>query len=229
MAHISYICVLIKICRQQYSLRAYIESWGQHGLHSEHWWQWLHHCAGGSNHPSVRGATALFQYTISIVAAATRPRTQCSQRQSRICRHTQFPRSGWWCHFGCHRWRFWQRPNGFIVGHIERGMSKFTLELLKCDRCLSLTTFYFYFFLQCEGERNPVKLQMTANAIALMARSLSFDSDFMSPFSVNARRNNIHATGKFNEIIYKKFKTKELELSRFTTHFIKRHIFKCKA
>lgn len=38
---------------------------------------------------------------------------------------------------------------------------------------------------------------MTANAIALMARSLSFDSDFMSPFSVNARRNNIHATGKF--------------------------------
>lgn len=41
-----------------------------------------------------------------------------------------------------------------------------------------------------------MKLQMTANAIALMARSLSFDSEFMSPFSVNARRNNIHATGK---------------------------------
>lgn len=38
---------------------------------------------------------------------------------------------------------------------------------------------------------------MTANAIALMARSLSFDSEFMSPFSVNARRNNIHATGKY--------------------------------
>lgn len=47
----------------------------------------------------------------------------------------------------------------------------------------------------CEGESNPVKLQMTANAIALMARSLSFDSEFMSPFSVNARRNNIDATG----------------------------------
>lgn len=49
---------------------------------------------------------------------------------------------------------------------------------------------------QCEGERDAVKLQMTANAIALMARSLSFDSEFMSPFSVNARRNNIHTTGK---------------------------------
>lgn len=48
---------------------------------------------------------------------------------------------------------------------------------------------------ECEGERDPVKLQMTANSIALMARSLSFDSEFMSPFSVNARRNNIHATG----------------------------------
>jgi len=47
----------------------------------------------------------------------------------------------------------------------------------------------------CEGESNPVKLQMTANAIALMARSLSFDSEFMSPFSVNARRNNINTTG----------------------------------
>lgn len=50
--------------------------------------------------------------------------------------------------------------------------------------------------LQCEGERDAVKLQMTANAIALMARSLSFDSEFLSPFSVNARRNNIHATGE---------------------------------
>lgn len=51
-------------------------------------------------------------------------------------------------------------------------------------------------YFQCEGERNAVKLQMTANAIALMARSLSFDSDFMSPFSVNARKNNINTTGK---------------------------------
>lgn len=38
---------------------------------------------------------------------------------------------------------------------------------------------------------------MTANAIALMARSLSFDSEFMSPFSVNARRNRINATGMY--------------------------------
>lgn len=51
---------------------------------------------------------------------------------------------------------------------------------------------------QCEGEKNSVKLQMTANAIALMARSLSFDSEFMSPFSVNARRNNINATGEWS-------------------------------
>lgn len=60
--------------------------------------------------------------------------------------------------------------------------------------------FVFTFRSQCEGESNAVKLQMTANAIALMARSLSFDSEFMSPFSVNARRNNINATGKSNEI-----------------------------
>lgn len=64
-----------------------------------------------------------------------------------------------------------------------------------------LLKFGIFFFTichtQCEGETDPVKLQMTANAIALMARSLSFDSEFMSPFSVNARRNNINATGKF--------------------------------
>lgn len=48
---------------------------------------------------------------------------------------------------------------------------------------------------EIEGEKDPVKLQMTANSIALMARSLSFDSEFMSPFAINARRNNIHATG----------------------------------
>lgn len=121
-------------------------------------------------------------------------------------------------------------PTDLLLDTLKEVGANSRLKLLKCDRCLSLTTFYFYFILQCEGERNPVKLQMTANAIALMARSLSFDSDFMSPFSVNARRNNIHATGKFNELIYKKYKTKELELSRFTTHFIKRHILcKCKA
>lgn len=33
-----------------------------------------------------------------------------------------------------------------------------------------------------------------------MARSLSFDSEFMSPFSVNARRNNINATGELSQL-----------------------------
>ncbi|KAG5684527.1 hypothetical protein PVAND_013755 [Polypedilum vanderplanki] len=46
-----------------------------------------------------------------------------------------------------------------------------------------------------EGEKDAVKLQMTANSIALMARSLSFDSNFMSPFAINARKNNIHTIG----------------------------------
>lgn len=48
-----------------------------------------------------------------------------------------------------------------------------------------------------EGEQDAVKLQMTANSIALMARSLSFDSEFMSPFAINARKSNIHTIGKF--------------------------------
>ena len=47
-----------------------------------------------------------------------------------------------------------------------------------------------------EGETDAVKLQMTANSIALMARSLSFDSEFMSPFAINARKSNIHTIGK---------------------------------
>lgn len=49
---------------------------------------------------------------------------------------------------------------------------------------------------EVEGERDAVKLQMTANSIALMARSLSFDSSFMSPFAISARRNNINTIGK---------------------------------
>lgn len=57
---------------------------------------------------------------------------------------------------------------------------------------------------EVEGEQDAIKLQMTANSIALMARSLSFDPEFMSPFSVNARRNNINATG---ECICWEFKT----------------------
>nr|CAD7404879.1 unnamed protein product [Timema cristinae] len=46
-----------------------------------------------------------------------------------------------------------------------------------------------------EGERDPVKLQGVANAIALMARSLAFDSTFMSPFAKNARENGINTLG----------------------------------
>lgn len=49
--------------------------------------------------------------------------------------------------------------------------------------------------LQIEGVCDPVKLQMCANSIALMARQLSFDSKFLSPFSINARKNNINAIG----------------------------------
>ena len=49
---------------------------------------------------------------------------------------------------------------------------------------------------EIEGEKDAVKLQMTANSIALMARSLSFDSDFMSPFAINARKNNINTIGE---------------------------------
>uniref|UniRef100_A0A1L8DMB2 Protein phosphatase n=1 Tax=Nyssomyia neivai TaxID=330878 RepID=A0A1L8DMB2_9DIPT len=48
---------------------------------------------------------------------------------------------------------------------------------------------------EIEGEQDAVKLQMTANTIALMARSLAFDSEFMSPFAINARKNNINAIG----------------------------------
>lgn len=51
---------------------------------------------------------------------------------------------------------------------------------------------------EVEGEKDAVKLQMTANSIALMARSLSFDSDFMSPFAINARKNNINTIGENN-------------------------------
>lgn len=49
---------------------------------------------------------------------------------------------------------------------------------------------------EVQGEKDAVKLQMTANSIALMARSLSFDSEFMSPFAINARKNNINTIGE---------------------------------
>lgn len=72
----------------------------------------------------------------------------------------------------------------------------FQLVAILFINTITYNAIFLIFRLQCEGESNAVKLQMTANAIALMARSLSFDSEFMSPFSVNARRNNIHTTGE---------------------------------
>lgn len=93
-------------------------------------------------------------------------------------------------------------PTDLLLDILETVSIRFVSSILFCfeiknDRITNRLTDSFRNF-QCEGESNPVKLQMTANAIALMARSLSFDSEFMSPFSVNARRNNIDATGKDN-------------------------------
>ncbi|XP_023169426.1 protein phosphatase PTC7 homolog isoform X2 [Drosophila hydei] len=45
------------------------------------------------------------------------------------------------------------------------------------------------------GVTDPVKLQMYANSVALMARSLSFNPNHESPFTQNARRHNIDAPG----------------------------------
>lgn len=48
-----------------------------------------------------------------------------------------------------------------------------------------------------QGERDPIKIQGVANSIALMARSLAFDSNFLSPFAQSARHNGIDAIGKY--------------------------------
>lgn len=45
------------------------------------------------------------------------------------------------------------------------------------------------------GIADPVKLQMYANSVALMARSLSFSPTYDSPFSQHAKRHNIDAPG----------------------------------
>ncbi|XP_021942200.1 protein phosphatase PTC7 homolog isoform X3 [Zootermopsis nevadensis] len=49
--------------------------------------------------------------------------------------------------------------------------------------------------IKVQGERDPTKIQGVANTIALMARSLAFDGNFMSPFAQNARENGIDAIG----------------------------------
>lgn len=46
---------------------------------------------------------------------------------------------------------------------------------------------------------NTERLQAVANSIAWMARNLSFDGCYMSPFAKSARQNGIDAIGKWNE------------------------------
>lgn len=48
---------------------------------------------------------------------------------------------------------------------------------------------------RAQGERDPIKLQNVANSIALMARKLAFDENFVSPFSRSARSYGINVTG----------------------------------
>ncbi|ENN77819.1 hypothetical protein D910_12399 [Dendroctonus ponderosae] len=47
----------------------------------------------------------------------------------------------------------------------------------------------------CQGERCASRLQMVANSIAWMARSLSFDETFISPFAERAFANGINTIG----------------------------------
>ncbi|EEB14038.1 5-azacytidine resistance protein azr1, putative [Pediculus humanus corporis] len=46
-----------------------------------------------------------------------------------------------------------------------------------------------------QGEKDPIKIQCVANTIAWMARNLAFDSSYMSPFAINARKNGIDVKG----------------------------------
>lgn len=46
------------------------------------------------------------------------------------------------------------------------------------------------------GVKDQIFVQQTANSIALMARNLSFDGKFMSPFSQRAREYGIRAIGE---------------------------------
>lgn len=51
---------------------------------------------------------------------------------------------------------------------------------------------------RAQGECDAVALQAVANSIAWMARNLSFDGEFMSPFAKNARQNGIDAIGNLH-------------------------------
>jgi protein phosphatase PTC7 len=56
--------------------------------------------------------------------------------------------------------------------------------------------------IKVQGERDPTKIQGVANSIALMARSLAFDGNFMSPFAQNARENGIDAVGEYLQALF---------------------------
>jgi len=56
--------------------------------------------------------------------------------------------------------------------------------------------------IKVQGERDPIKIQGVANSIALMARSLAFDGNFMSPFAQNARENGIDAVGELSQLLF---------------------------
>lgn len=49
--------------------------------------------------------------------------------------------------------------------------------------------------IKCQGEKCASRLQMVANSIAWMARSLSFDETFVSPFAERAFANGINTIG----------------------------------
>lgn len=50
---------------------------------------------------------------------------------------------------------------------------------------------------QVEGVKDPLHLQTAANTIALMARTLAFDSKYMSPFAKSAQTYGINTVGKY--------------------------------
>lgn len=55
---------------------------------------------------------------------------------------------------------------------------------------------WFVFFFQVQGERSASRLQMVANSLAWMARNLSFDETFVSPFAESAFANGINTIGQ---------------------------------
>ncbi|KAI5694787.1 hypothetical protein M8J76_007080 [Diaphorina citri] len=48
---------------------------------------------------------------------------------------------------------------------------------------------------RAQGSKDPMQLQLVANTIALMARTLAFDETYMSPFAIQARANGISTQG----------------------------------